>query len=169
MLRADGSTRATATFHTGSASTAQEAAIALAVVHAPTSSITVLTDSQTDCRRFATGNINGLAIAILKQRRKLPETRIEWIPAHTSITDNEVAICHCTPTTHRAFFEGEEDDPLSFPPVLHPLSQNYSDILNRYRASCRALPPPHAFLAVADAHIWRRLQTETYHIHTFLH
>lgn len=160
---------ASATIPTTSIDTAEEAAIALAITNAPSSDITVLTDSQSACRRYATGRITRISSNILARRPALPTTRIVWIPGHTSLPGNEVAHATARALTYRAFPEETNEVPAHDDLTLHPLPPTYSDILAHYRNSRRLYPPPHPSLSTTDARIWRRLQTQTYHNHTCLH
>lgn len=170
VVRSDATTLVASSLQTASTSTAEEAAIALAIAHATTPTVTVLTDSQAACRRYAQGRVSTLALHILSQRRTLPLTRIVWTPSHTSLPGNEVAHATARDLLTRALPDEACRPNLDHgPPALTPLQQTYTDILYHYRASRRTYPPPHPSLSVPDARIWRRLQTHTYHNHVALH
>ncbi|KAG0431252.1 hypothetical protein HPB47_021964 [Ixodes persulcatus] len=168
VARIDNAFLTSATVCTASTTTAEEAAIALAMTQATSPSITIMSDSQAACRRFALGRVSALTLAILTQCPTLPHARIVWTPSHTALPGNEVAHATARALLHRAFPE-EANNAASIANSLTPLSQTYTDILYHYRATRRTYPPPHPSLSTADARIWRRLQTNTYYNHLHLH
>ncbi|KAM7312129.1 hypothetical protein ISCGN_009034 [Ixodes scapularis] len=168
VARIDNAFLTSATVCTASTTTAEEAAIALAMTQATSPSITIMSDSQAACRRFALGRVSALTLAILTQCPTLPHARIVWTPSHTALPGNEVAHATARALLHRAFPE-EANNAASIANSLTPLSQTYADILYHYRATRRTYPPPHPSLSTADARIWRRLQTNTYYNHLHLH
>ncbi|KAG0410658.1 hypothetical protein HPB47_012214 [Ixodes persulcatus] len=157
VARIDNAFLTSATVCTASTTTAEEAAIALAMTQATSPSITIMSDSQAACRRFALGRVSALTLAILTQCPTLPHARVVWTPSHTALPGNEVAHATARALLHRAFPE-EANNAASIANSLTPLSQTYADILYHYRATRRTYPPPHPSLSTADARIWRRLQ-----------
>ncbi|XP_077548214.1 uncharacterized protein LOC144161027 [Haemaphysalis longicornis] len=68
-----------------------------------------VTDSQSACRRYATGRINRMSSNILARLSSLPTTRIVWISGHTSFPGNEVAQATVCELTYLAFPEEDYD------------------------------------------------------------
>lgn len=145
--------------------TAEEIAIALA---ATTSQdiITVVTDSQAACRRYAAGYIDPLALRILQSIRNPPDLYILWTPGHESLEGNEAAHAAARAHIYRAF---PSNTPASPSEEYHSVPRRYKDILEHYRLERRTLPPPHEKLTKEEANTYRRLQTNTYPHGTLLH
>ncbi|KAG0424690.1 hypothetical protein HPB47_028099 [Ixodes persulcatus] len=78
-----------ATILTTNTTTAEEAAIALALAQSPTPQF-VLSDSQQAIRNFIRGNISPMAFQILTNNPPSDTVTLLWTPAHTGVGANEM-------------------------------------------------------------------------------
>lgn len=160
-----------ATLKTLDSGTAEEAAIALAIIHAsqlpaPDEPITVVTDSQTACRNIAKGMVTPYTHRILTSIHPtlLHRVRIVWTPGHASLHGNERANAVARELTNRA-----PSEELSNPDDAPTAPLNYTETLQHYRQSRMYFPPPHKSLNREDAVAWRQLQTNSFPCLYILH
>lgn len=162
---------ASATLRTTDSGSAEEGAIALAIVHASTlpsqdAPVTIVTDSQAACRAFAQGLVAAHTHNILfsVSPSTLSTVRIVWTPGHASLHGNEHVHAVARGLTGRAPSEelsNSDDAP------TEPL--NYNAMLEYYRQRRYTYPPPHPSLNRADAVAWRQLQTNSFPCLYMLH
>ncbi|XP_075730280.1 uncharacterized protein LOC142772065 isoform X1 [Rhipicephalus microplus] len=133
---------------------AEEAAIALAIVHS--SAEYIFSDSKTAIRNFATFRIHSPAAKILES--SLPPDRLItllWVPAHCGHPGNTAAHTQARALANRAHSD--------LPSLRNARDRllSYHDITLCYRNSRLTYPPPHKSLSRCDQALWRRLQTAT--------
>lgn len=162
---------ASATLRTTDSGSAEEGAIALAIVHASTlpsqdAPVTIVTDSQAACRAFAQGLVAAHTHNILfsVSPSTLRTVRIVWTPGHASLHGNERVHAVARGLTGRA---PSEELSISDDAPTEPL--NYNAMLEYYRQRRYTYPPPHPSLNRADAVAWRQLQTNSFPCLYMLH
>lgn len=149
-----------ATIRTTTATTAEEAAIALAATTAK-DYVTVLSDSQEACRRYLRGRITPTALRILQANYELPDIQLIWAPGHADLPGNDAA--HAAACEYARQAVSDRQSPCPDTPLTPP------DLLTHYRLSRRRYPPPHPRLSRLEATTLRRLQTNSYPHRTLLH
>ncbi|KAG0434343.1 hypothetical protein HPB47_019171 [Ixodes persulcatus] len=169
VVNSDGSTVAQASVTTKATAVGEEAAVALALVHAGPLSTTITSDSKTAVRNFARGRV--CAPGSDRTRH-----RLVCVPAHSTHEGNKTA--HATATRATSFrmpagtlpsFLSGVDEAAS-----HHLSMSkdcltvFQEILQPYRLERRVYPPPDKSLTKFQALRWRQLQTNTLPCPAFL-
>lgn len=151
-----------ASTRTRESTTAEEVAIALALVQPEVE--VVVTDSKKAYSSYRRGSISSSALAIVNKKEP-PGRAVElvWTPAHSSLVGNTIADYHAREMTRRAHEEssGGEDDPI---PVT-----SYTDITQMYRENRCTLPEPHRSLTRKEQTILRRIQAGSLVHPTMLH
>ncbi|XP_040070062.2 uncharacterized protein LOC120842915 [Ixodes scapularis] len=148
-----------ATILTTNTTTAEEAAIALALAQSPTPQF-VLSDSQQAIRNFIRGNISPMAFQILTNNPPFDTVTLLWTPAHTGVGANEMVHDRARELIDRAAISTA---PTRDVPAGKPTSLlQYRDITLHYRLLRRQYPPPHPHLSQEAAHMLRLLQTHTF-------
>lgn len=149
---------------------------ALAIAHATTTHqhqpyLTIITDSQQACRLYQAGLAPPQALPVLQHLPEDIEISIVWTPGHAGLAGNEAAHAAARDLLTRALPTARTDTAgrlISDHEILTPLDSTYSSLLAHYTHIRRTYPPPHHSLSNHQAHIYRRLQTETFYNHTIL-
>lgn len=137
---------------TNSSTEAEEAAIALALISTPAT--TIISDSKSAILNYANGLISCSAARLLRFWQPQCSTTLIWTPAHAGLLGNEEAHSLARGLTFRA---GEMEPP----PQVEERLLSFRDILSYYREQRRIYAPPAPSLNIAQATHWRRLQTRT--------
>ncbi|KAG0429431.1 hypothetical protein HPB47_023647 [Ixodes persulcatus] len=179
VVNSDGSTVAQASVTTRATAVAEEAAVALALVHAGPLSTTITSDSKTAVRNFARGRVCAVTERILRSFKPGSDRtrhRLVWVPAHSTHEGNKTA--HATATRATSFRMPAGTLPSSLSGVdeaaSHHLSMSkdcltvFQEILQHYRLERRVYPPPDKSLTKFQALRWRQLQTSTLPCPAFL-
>lgn len=153
------------TLNTPYPSTAEEAAIALALSQKPTPSI-VISDFKAAIQNFANGHVSPQASIIL--RRHPPDSPVEivWSPAHAGLAGNEAAHNTARGLTIRA---GASLVPYHGARSARDRLLTYREITVHYRLDRRRYPPAHITLTNSEEHTGRLLQTNTFPNPAILH
>ncbi|XP_040068567.1 uncharacterized protein LOC115312337, partial [Ixodes scapularis] len=148
-----------ATILTTNTTTAEEAAIALALAQSPTPQF-VLSDSQQAIRNFIRGNISPMAFQIRTNNPPSDTVTLLWTPAHTGVGANEMVHDRARELIDQA---AVSTAPTRDAPAGKPTSLlQYRDITLHYRLLRRQYPPPQPHLSQEAAHMLRLLQTHTF-------
>ncbi|KAH7965257.1 hypothetical protein HPB49_005416 [Dermacentor silvarum] len=136
---------------TDSSKTAEEAAIALALISS--SSAKILSDSKSALSNFGKGLLTGTTARLLRFWHPSCPVTLIWTPAHAGFPGNEEVHSLARGLTFRAGVGPP-------PPALERLL-TFRDILTHYRDTRRLYAPPALSLILTQASHWRRLQTRT--------
>ncbi|KAH7949214.1 hypothetical protein HPB49_006392 [Dermacentor silvarum] len=136
---------------TDSSETAEEAAIALALIS--TSSTKILSDSKTALSNFGKGLLSGTTARLLRFWHPTKPVTLIRTPAHAGSPSNEKVHSLARGFTFRAGVRPP-------PPALERLL-TFRDILTHYRDTRSLYAPPALSLILTQACHWRRLQTRT--------
>lgn len=145
-----------ATINTPSPEVAEEAAIALAIANS--NADTILSDSKTAIRNYATGRVSATVIKILDKipASFLRSVELVWVPAHSSNPGNEAAHAFARGGIGRAVGDGlgagETRDTII----------TYHDRTQAYRLERLKYPPASKRLSKNQEVIWRQLQTHSF-------
>lgn len=144
----------TASVRTACTSTAEAAAVALAIKtrEGEDRPAYVLTDSQAACRLFLHGRIPRIALNILGDRLR-QEHHIVWCPGHVGVNGNTGADALARETSIRA----RNDTPIGNNNQILAC-----DVLEHQRRSRQELAAPNPQLTVEEVRLYRKIQTNTY-------
>ncbi|KAG0415331.1 hypothetical protein HPB47_007517 [Ixodes persulcatus] len=179
VVNSDESTVAQASVTTKATAVAEEAAIALALVHAGPLSTTITNDSKTAVRNFARGRVCAVTERILRSFKPGSDRtrhRLVWVPAHSTHEGNQTAHATATRATSLRMPAGTLPSSLSGvdEAASHHLSMSkdcltvFQEILQHYRLERRVYPPPDKSLTKFQALRWRQLQRNTLPCPAFL-
>ncbi|KAG0425155.1 hypothetical protein HPB47_027649 [Ixodes persulcatus] len=179
VVNSDKSTVAQASVTTKATAVAEEAAVAVVLVHAGPLSTTITSDSKTAVRNFTRGRVCAVTERILRSFKPGSDRtrhRLVWVPAHSTHEGNKTA--HATATRATSFRMPAGTLPSSLSGVdeaaSHHLSMSkdcltvFQEILQHYRLERRVYPPPDKSLTKFQALRWRELQTNTLPCPAFL-
>lgn len=155
----------TLTILTTSPTTAEEAAIALALTQRPTPP-KVVTDSKLALLHFVRGTISSEALRIILSNPPQKMVELVWAPAHTGLPGNELAHAIARDLTLRA---GVSIVPRHGARSSKERLITFNDIVEHYRLSRRTLSPAHSSLTPHQTRYWRLLQTDSFPCRARLH
>lgn len=136
---------------TDSTETAEEAAIALALIS--TSANKILSDSKSALSNFAKGLVSRTTARLLRFWHPTRPVTLIWTPAHAGLPGNEEVHSLARGLTFRAG--------VGPPPLARERLLTFRDILAYYRNTRRVYAPPAPSLTLTQASQWRRLQTRS--------